>query len=1178
MTKRTVKKRNIVMLMLMLLSTTIVYAQKNVTFNLQSVPIKTLFDQIQRQTGYSFVYSTEDLKSLPPVSVNVKNETVNSVLTSVLKDTGLAFNINKRIITVKQLTVNATKVERTIRGQVLDESGEPLPGAAVFPTGFLEKGVSTDENGKFVIKNVPAQAKSISTIMLGMKNEIVMLGRKEYFEIIMREQSSTLDNVVVTGYQKIDKRYSTSAVTSIKMEDLNVPGFASIDQMMEGKIPDLVLTSNSGEINATPKLRIRGTSTLIGNRSPLWVLDGIVLTDPINLSPDVLNDPDYVNRVGNAISGINPQDILRIDVLKDAAATALYGTRAANGVIVITTKSGREGKAVVSYSNTLTARRRPHYTDSKINLMNSNERVQFSQYLVDQHYLYPTSMPLVGYEYALKNLYEGNYSQEQFNLEVSQMALRNTDWFDILCHNSFSQDHNASVSGGSENVRYYASLGYTDQDDVIKNTTNKRYTGMMKLNINISNKFDMEFNINAYQNDRMYNASEINPTDYAYNTARTIPAYNADGTYSYYKKAGGSSYLNYNILNELDNSYKSQKVTNVMGTLNLTYRPINWIHLTGILSVNSSTSTSEELYGESTFHSATLRDCELGEVPDINSQMPYGGEFTLGTTSTKGYTARFQVDANKFFGEEMQHLFNLSIGTEASSNSYNGYTRTDRGYYPDRGKTFVSNIPAKYSEYRTWIASNVPTITDTKTNLLSAYATLSYTFKELFTLNANTRYDGSNKFGSRSNEKMLPIWSVSGNANIVDIAKINKDWLDFLTFKASYGEQGNMLDDQTPVMVIKKGSMDSYYEELVSTAAYFANPDLKWEKTHSFNMGLESSFLSGRLQLGVEFYHKRTTDAFLSKKIADINGYNSYIVNSGTIINNGFNVNISATPVKIKNFYWITSGSLSKIYNKVTTTPGGETYELSDFLNGTAIVEGQPVGTFYSYKFIGLSSVDGGPLFEDWEERQSELKNLNNYDAYTKVLEPTGKREADITGSFFNTFTYKQWRLGVNLTYAFGASTRLFRLFDNFGSSYSSESNVNRDLLNRWMKPGDEAYTNIPAIIGSGNPAYHQYCGHWSESSYYTGAKFSDNAWSMYDYSTARVVSADYVKLQNISLTYEFDKKMIKTWGLGRIALTLSASNLHTWCDSRLKGQTPTQGGFSEIQLSDCPTYTFGFN
>lgn len=1166
---------------LMFVSAMALHAQSTVTLSLKSVPVKTLFDQIQKQTGYSFVYSTDDVKSLSTISVTAKDEKVSSVLTRVLSGTGLSFNINKRIITVKQVEDSSPKIARIIRGKVMEEDGTPLPGAAVYPSGYLEYGVSTDENGMFILKNVPAQVKSVTAIMLGMKTEVVMIGKKDKIDIVMLEEVNSLDNVVVTGYQKIDKRYSTSAVTSIKMEDLNVPGFASIDQMMEGKIPDMVMTTNSGEINATPKLRIRGTSTLIGNRSPLWVLDGIVLTDPIDLSPDVLNDPDYVNRVGNAISGINPQDILRIDVLKDAAATALYGTRAANGVIVITTKSGREGKPMVSYTATMSGRRRPYYSDSKINLMNSNERVQFSQFLVDQHYMYPQNMPLVGYENALNKLYSGEFSQSQFNDAVQEMAGLNTDWFDILCHNSLSHDHNASVSGGSDKVRYYVSLGYTGQDDVIKNTVNNRYTGMTKIDVKFSPKFNMQLNINAYQNDRQYNASEINPTDYAYNTSRTIPAYNADGSYSFYKKYTGmmsAGYLNYNIMNELDNSYQKQEVNNVMATLNLQYNPLSWLHLNGILSVNTSSSTSQKLYGESTYYSSCLRQCELGDTPPVESSMPYGGEYTLSTTRTKGYTARFQMDANKFFGAEMQHLFNVTIGAEASSSLYRGYERTDRGYFPDRGATFVVNVPTSFSEYYRWVSGNVPRITDQKANMISGYATLSYTFKELFTLNANTRYDGSNKFGSRSNEKILPIWSLSGNANIMEIARIKPDWLDFLTFKASYGEQGNMLDNQTPVMVIRKGSMNAYYNEMQTTAAYFANPDLKWEKTHSFNSGIETSILGGRLQLGVEFYHKRTTDAFMSKTISDINGYTSYVVNSGTVINKGFNITMSATPVKVRNFYWILSGNLSKIYNKVTTSPGGETYERRDFLNGTAVVEGQPVGTFYSYKFIGLSSMDGGPIFEDWEDRQSELKNLNNYEAYTRVLVPSGKREADLTGSVGNTFTYRQWRLGVNLTYAFGAKTRLFRLFDSFTSSYSSESNVSRDLLDRWMKPGDEAHTNIPSIMGSGNPAYYYYSSHWSDSYTYTGPKFDGNAWTMYDYSTARVASADYVKIQNVSLTYEFDKKMLQQMHLGRLALTFSASNLHTFCDSRLRGQTPTQGGFTEIQLGDCPTYTMGLN
>lgn len=390
-----------------------------------------------------------------------------------------------------------------------------------------------------------------------------------------------------------------------------------------------------------------------------------------------------------------------------------------------------------------------------------------------------------------------------------------------------------------------------------------------------------------------------------------------------------------------------------------------------------------------------------------------------------------------------------------------------------------------------------------------------------------------------------------------------------------------MLDNQTSELVIKKGNMNAYYGEMTSEAAYFANPDLKWEKTHSTNIGLEASFLDNRLQFEAEYFHKKTIDAFLSKKIADINGFDSYIVNSGTITNKGYNFTLTATPIKLKHFYWIFSGNLSKIYNEIETAPGAETYELDDFLTGNAVVQGQPIGTFYSYRFAGLSPVDGGPVFEDWEDRYTEISNSDNYSTYTRVLTPSGKREPDITGSINNTFTYKQWRLGVTFLYNIGAKTRLFRLFDGVnGRGYSSEINVNRDLMNRWMNPGDEQHTSIPAIIGQGNPAYYYYNDHWAQGGntqiIWKGAHIADNAWQMYDYSDVRVVSADYLKLSTLSLTYEFDRKQLAKLGLERLALTLSGYNLKTWCDSALRGQTPTQGGFSQVQLSDTPSYTLG--
>ena len=1089
----------------------------------------------------------------------------------------------KRFLTLALLVLMSWVVAygQEVIGTVVDEAGEPLIGAHIRDKGNTINAV-TDTDGNFRVK-VPTEGATLMLTYVGMKPIVQKVKAGQKVKWVMQDDVKLMKDVVITGYQQLDRRNLTSSVTSVDMKDIEIPGISSVDKMLEGRIPDLVLTNNSSEINATPRLRVRGTSTLIGNREPLWVLDGIILTDPVDLSPDVLNDPDYVNRIGNAIAGINPQDIQRIDVLKDAAATALYGTRAANGVIVVTTKSGREGKPTVNYSGQLTLRKRPYYSDGKINLMNSAERVQFSQFLAEEHYAYPSNMSKVGYEEALRQLYAGEITRQEFNTAIEKMKTENTDWFSLLCKNSFSQDHSVSVSGGSDKVRYYTSLGVTQQDDVVRGARNNRYTAMAKINYDISSKLKAELNINGNISSRDYAASDLNVIDYAYNTNRIIPARNADGSYFTYLKynTGNDLYGNYpySILKELDNSSTEQSSNTVITTLNLRYKPIEDLFFNAIFSANVSNSKIDEWHGENSFYVYCLRGT-VDETPKSNSYCPYGGELSRQHTSQKGWTARLQGNYNKYLGAGRKHNINVALGFEASSNKTDGDRYRQRCYFKDRGMSFATNVPTSYTNYWAWMQGNVPVITSAKTNMVSAYTTLTYGYKNLFSVNMNGRYDGSNKFGSRSNEKLLPIWSVSGNANLADIFDIKADWLDMLTLKASYGEQGNMLDDQASELIIRKGSYDGFYNEFTSTVSNFANPDLKWEKTHSTNVGLETAFLHNRIQLGLEYYHKRTTDAFMNKTISEVNGFTSYVVNSGVITNQGFNITLTATPIKTKDFYWILSGNMSKIYNKVTTRPGAESYELNDFLTGKAVVEGMPVGTFYSYRFMGLSPVDGGPLIDIWDERQAELKTADKYTFYTSVLTPTGSREPSITGSFNTTFTYKQWRLGATFLYSAGAKTRLFRMFDGFNSGrvFRSEVNANRDLLNRWMKPGDEERTNIPAIICGGSPHLDVYTKPWTENTNYYGPKLHSNAWTMYDYSDVRVVSANYLKFSNLNLTYEFSKKQLERMRMQRLAITLSAYNIYTFCNKELRGQTPTQGGFTEVQLSDTPSFTLGVN
>lgn len=1167
----------------------------DLTFNGDSP--EAAFAAIKKATGYEFVYNKGILTGSAGRSItgSYHDMDLRQILNHVVgEQLGLSYEIVDKSIILSKQTAQKTSSSK-ITGHVTDTNGEPLPGASVWLKKSPKVATATDIDGNFSLPSNGQTNTAVVVSYIGMKRKDVNWNGKNLNIVLEDDNSNELEGVVVTGYQVIDKRASTSAITSIKAEDILRADALSIDQMLEGQIPDMMYMSNSGEAGVAPKIRIRGTSSIIGNREPLWVVDGIVVNDPVEISAEDLNDPDYVNRIGNAIAGLNPQDIERLDVLKDASATALYGTKAANGVIVITTKRGKEGKPQIRYNNNFTWKRRPRYTDSSVDVMNSKERIQLSRELFSDHYEYNNRAPMVGYEGLMQQLYNGQINQSEFDSKLAALETVNTDWFDLLTHDSFSQQHTVSLSGGGERGTYYASLGYVDNDDVIKDTKNKRYSAVVNLDVNFAKWLSGSFGVKGNVSDREYYQSSINPIDYAYSTSRAIPAYDENGEYFYYGKYKRfNSPHNFNILNELENSRMRQDQSSFTFDANLKFRFTDWLTANAILSYTSATTDIESYWGDRTWYAAELRNSEYGQTPGDNCVMPQGGELSKNNTRQRSWTARVQLDWNKYFNDET-HNFSGGIGFEASQNRYKGYNRVDRGYFPDRGMTFVSDINLdNYPEYASWLSGNVPSLTDSKSNVISAYATASYNWRRMIFLNANMRIDGSNNFGDRSNDKILPVWSVSASFDAAQLDFIRQQtWLDQLTFKGSYGFQGNMLSDQYPVMIIQKNPMDDYYGEFTSSALKNPNPDLKWEKTTSINFGFELSMLNNRLQIEGDFYWKHTKDAFMTKSISTVNGYESYIVNGGNIQNNGYSIGITGRPIQTRDWQWSISTTFSRVTNSVETLPAGESYELSDFLNGSAIVKGQSVGTFYSYKYIGLNPNDGGPMFDDWADHYRDLAGLSKYEVFTRVLTATGSREPYMSGSFSTRLRWKRLHASATFAYSLGAKTRLFGMYSGEGEGEVGggvymdpaeiwpDKNLSRDYLDRWINPGDERHTNIPAIIGESNPAYGYYNKHWS-----TCGSASDlgipiiaaNSWDMYDYSDLRVVSANYLKLSSINVSYELPERWIAQFGLSRLELHASGNNLHTWCDSKLKGQTPTQGGFTTIQLSDRPSFSFGLN
>ena len=400
-------------------------------------------------------------------------------------------------------------------------------------------------------------------------------------------------------------------------------------------------------------------------------------------------------------------------------------------------------------------------------------------------------------------------------------------------------------------------------------------------------------------------------------------------------------------------------------------------------------------------------------------------------------------------------------------------------------------------------------------------------------------------------------------------------FVDNLKLRFSWGENGNRdigryaaLSRLVVTDAIQNGShiIGVWTDNL-------ANNNLKWERTSSLNGGVEFSLLDRRLMISSDVFYKKTKDAFLQKNISQVNGLEAYTVNSGEITNKGYNVSLTVSPVYTDNVRWMLSTSISKSKNKVETQASTDEFDLENFLNGTVITEGESVNTFFSYKFRGLNPVNGGPLFDDYEETPERLYGKSKYEVFTTVLEPSGSREPTLSGSINNTVNFWDFRLNMSLAYSLGAKTRLFKLYADDYGRIRPENNLNRAFLNRWQYPGDEKYTSIPVFIAAGGSDSYLY--HWSGFTDGMVPEIASTGWEEYNYSNIRVVSANYLKCTNIALTYNIKAERL---GCSLLEVQASVSNPFVWSSKELQGQTPVQSGFTEIQLSERPTFTLGLN
>jgi TonB-linked SusC/RagA family outer membrane protein len=1166
----------------------------------KAVSVEKVFRAISDQTGYDVVIFTSKFKTSQRIDVDFKEASLNEVMNKLIGGTNMAYTIEDKTVVIKEKDPPLDKTvisvrDRVISGQILDSDGQPLSDASIVIKG-KNRGVKTGKKGEFSISGI-VDGDILVVSYTGFET-VEIPAITDILNLKLKQKISSLDEVVVTnGYQKIERRKLTSAITSLKASDITNPAFFTIDQALEGQVPGLFVLSNSGDIGVSPKIRIRGTSTILGNRDPLWVVDGVVVNDPVGIDPSTINDLDFVNRLGNAISGLKPFDIEQIDVLKDASATALYGVRAANGVIVITTKKGKIGEPVVSLDQSTTLTRRPRYTDHNIDLMNSRQRIDFSRDIINSGLEYTGNINYVGYEGALNSLYTGAINYDQFQSEVHKLETVNTDWFGAILQDAVSTQNNISVSGGNAKTSYYASIGTATQRGTVRGDQTNQYTSLVKLTTILTPKLTWDVTLRGNIQKSDYVASSVNALSYAYNTSRALPVYNDNGGLNFYEKYSptANGYYAFNILNEMQNSRDliDQSGLNLMTDLNVKIIP----HLNGtvLLSYSNNNSNDQTVYQDNTYYAAELRQSEYGTAPDPGKTlMPYGGEMKLNQVRNESYLVRTQLNYDRPVGPSSRDNFNATLGGEISSNQYHGYNIDRRGYLPDRGDTYAAIDPTKYPLYAQWATlSNLDLTTNTLANLASAYFSSSYTINDKYILNFNTRTDFSNKFGSGAEKKFLPTWSLSGRWDIDKDFFKNSDVVNTFALKASYGFQGNMLDDQTPNLIIKQGSIDPITQAYYSNIAYYPNPNLKWEKNKQINVGLDFGLFKNKIQGTVNYFIKTTSNAFLDKEVADINGLTTYVVNSGTIRNRGLELALNFTPINNfgaggnkGGFTWRIDPQLGQVINKlisrsINSQNVGESNAnvYNNYLTGTQIVDGKAANTFYSYHFTGLDHNTGLPTFANNDPSMaSKYAGMSLDDVIKQVMVASGNRVPTIQGGISNIFSYHQFSMSFNMTYSLGNKVRLKKLYSNYQdgivtstvSAPLPEENVNPEFLNRWVKPGDETHTNIPAFVGGA--AYANTLSHWSANQPY---EYAENIWQMYDNSDARVVSGDYLKLRTFNFRYSLSDALNKRLHLRNSSVMFSATNVYTWASKRLDGQDPEQEGFGDnVQLSPRPTYS----
>lgn len=1063
----------------------------------------------------------------------------------------------------------------SVQGTIVDENGEPVIGASVFIKG-TKTGAVTDIDGKFSLKS--SAGKTLVITYVGY--EKTEATAKDGMKIMLTPTSHALGEVVVTGMQKMDKRLFTGATAKIDADKAKLDGIADVSRALEGRISGVSVQNVSGTFGTAPKIRVRGATSIYGDSKPLWVIDGVIQEDAVDVSADDLSSGDAVTLISNAIAGLSADDIESFQVLKDGSATSIYGARAMAGVVVITTKRGKAGRSTVNYTGEFTYRLKPSY--SQYNISNSQEQMGIYKEMEEKGWLEFSTLAnsstsgLYGKMYNLIAQYDKTngqfglpYTEAAMNQYLQKAEFRNTDWFDLLFNSNIVQNHSVSISSGSDKAALYASISVMNDPGWTKDSEVERYTANMNATFNLSKNLSLSILTNGSYRDQkapgtlarttnvvdgsVNRSFDINPFSYAMNTSRTL---DPNETYT-------RNYAPFNIFKELDNNYIDLSVADMKFQGELSWKPILGLefHLLGAYRVQK-TSQEHFILNESNQAEAYRAGVDdpnimysnpyLYQDPDKPnslpiSVMPTGGIYTRDDYTVKQFDFRGTVQYNKVWNDT--HIMNLFGGMEANRTDNDQMMHSDYGVDYNNGR-LVTITPEFYKQAKEE-GTVLSSFSRAWARNLAYFLSGNYSYKGRYTINLTGRYEGSNKLGRSRSARWLPTWNVSGAWNAHE-EEFFKRWMQktdgavsHLSLRASY----SLTADRGPswvtnaLPVIYATNIWRPQGDQVETGLYLndlANDELTYEKKHEINFGLDAGFLRNRINLNFDIYWRNNYDLIGIIETQGVGGIIAKYANVATMKSSGVEATLSTRNIEKKDFSWTSDLTFSYATNEITDLDSRSS--VIDLITGTSTThfrQGYPVSALFSIPFVGLND-EGIPQFinEDGEITTTDI----NFQEYDKIdyLKYEGPTEPTITGGFNNTLTYKNWRLNIFITYSFGNKIRLDPVFS---AAYSDMSAMPKEFKNRWAVPGDEAHTDIPTIA-----SMRQY--------------INDNnlsyAYNAYNYSTARVADGGFIRLKDVSLTYDLPKKFLNKIGLSTASVKLDATNLFLlYSDKKLNGQDP---------------------